>query len=567
MEFCKTDIQPLINEGASREDIAASIFQSVVNQTISGLACGKPIRGNVAFLGGPLQFLSELRTRFVETLKLEKHQVISPSNAQLYVALGAALSSKKSKVIPFKSLEERLSVLDSVTVHEVERLQPLFRDDKELEDFRARHRKSAIPRRDIKSFEGKCFLGIDAGSTTTKAVLIDENGAILYSYYGSNNGSPLKSAVKILKDIYSQLPGTAVIANSAVTGYGEGLIKTALDIDIGEIETIAHYKAADAILPGVEFILDIGGQDMKCLRVKNGVIDSIMLNEACSSGCGSFIETFAHSLNMDVKDFANEALLAQKPVDLGSRCTVFMNSRVKQAQKEGASVGDISAGLSYSVIKNALQKVIKIRDPRELGEKVIVQGGTFYNDAVLRSFELIAGKEAVRPDIAGLMGAYGVALIAKERFVDGHLSTVLKTDELDKFNIEVSMRRCGLCGNNCLLTINTFSGGKEFISGNRCERGAGIEIKRDDVPNLFDYKYRRLFSYKPLDRSQATRGTLGIPRVLNMYETILSGLRFSRSLGLGWSSLPDLQRRYMSWEWRRYRQSLRATLPRLFMGI
>ncbi|HOM02468.1 MAG TPA: acyl-CoA dehydratase activase-related protein [Acetivibrio sp.] len=529
--FAKTDIQPLINEGASREDIAASIFQSVVNQTISGLACGKPIRGNVAFLGGPLQFLPELRKRFVETLKLEKHQIISPSNAQLYVALGAALSSKKAKVIPFKSLESKLSVLDSVTVHEVERLQPLFEDSRELEEFRARHRKNAVARRDIKSFEGKCYLGIDAGSTTTKAVLIDENGAILYSYYGSNNGSPLKSAVKILKEIYSQLPDTAVIANSAVTGYGEGLIKTALDIDIGEIETIAHYKAADAFLPGVEFILDIGGQDMKCLKVKNGVIDSIMLNEACSSGCGSFIETFAHSLNMDVKDFANEALLAKNPVDLGSRCTVFMNSRVKQAQKEGASVGDISAGLSYSVIKNALQKVIKIRDPKQLGEKVIVQGGTFYNDAVLRSFELIAGKEAVRPDIAGLMGAYGVALIAKERYEDGHESTILKADELDNFNIEVSMRRCGLCGNNCLLTINTFAGGKEFISGNRCERGAGVEIKRDDIPNLFDYKYRRLFSYKPLDRSEAKRGTVGIPRVLNMYENYPFWFTFFTELG------------------------------------
>lgn len=530
--FAKTDIQPLINEGASREDIAASIFQSVVNQTISGLACGKPIRGNVAFLGGPLQFLSELRTRFVETLKLEKHQVISPSNAQLYVALGAALSSKSSKVISFKSVEEKLSVLDSVTVHEVERLEPLFRDGKELEDFRARHNNNAVPRRDIKSFEGGCFLGIDAGSTTTKAALIDESGAILYSYYGSNNGSPLKSTVKILQEIYKLLPATARIVNSAVTGYGEGLIKKALDIDIGEIETIAHYKASDAILPGVEFILDIGGQDMKCLRVKNGVIDSIMLNEACSSGCGSFIETFAHSLNMDVKDFAKEALLAQMPVDLGSRCTVFMNSRVKQAQKEGASVGDISAGLSYSVVKNALQKVIKIRDPKELGEKVIVQGGTFYNDAVLRSFELIAGKEAVRPDIAGLMGAYGAALIAKERYEEGHVSTIVKANELDSFNIDVSMRRCGLCGNKCLLTVNTFAGGKEFISGNRCEKGAGVEENRDDIPNLFDYKYRRIFSYKPLDRKEASRGIVGIPRVLNMYEnypfwfTFFTELRF-----------------------------------------
>ena len=336
------DIQPLINEGASKEDISASIFQSVVNQTISGLACGKPIRGNVAFLGGPLQFLSELRVRFIETLKLEEHQVISPDNAELYVALGAALASKDLKGIPFRSLAGRLSVLNDITVHEVERLAPLFNDEKELEDFRIRHQNSAVSQRDIKGYAGKCFLGIDAGSTTTKAVLIDESGAILYSHYGSNNGSPLKSTVKILKKIYGLLSKDAKIVNSTVTGYGEGLIKVALAVDIGEIETIAHYKAADAILPGVEFILDIGGQDMKCLKIKNGVIDSIMLNEACSSGCGSFIETFAHSLNMSVEDFAKEALLAKSPVDLGSRCTVFMNSRVKQAQKEGASVGDIS---------------------------------------------------------------------------------------------------------------------------------------------------------------------------------------------------------------------------------
>jgi predicted CoA-substrate-specific enzyme activase len=516
--FAKTDIQPLINEGASREDIAASIFQSVVNQTISGLACGKPIRGNVAFLGGPLQFLSELRVRFVETLKLEKRQEISPDNAELYVALGSALASKDLKGIPFRTLAGRLSVLNDITVHEVERLAPLFNDEKELEDFRIRHQNSAVSKRDIKGYAGKCYLGIDAGSTTTKAVLIDESGAILYSHYGSNNGSPLKSTVKILREIYGLLSKDAKIVNSTVTGYGEGLIKAALEVDIGEIETIAHYKAADAILPGVEFILDIGGQDMKCLKVKNGVIDSIMLNEACSSGCGSFIETFAHSLNMSVEDFAKEALLAKSPVDLGSRCTVFMNSRVKQAQKEGASVGDISAGLSYSVIKNALQKVIKIRDPEEMGQKVIVQGGTFYNDAVLRSFELIAGKNVVRPDIAGLMGAYGAALIAKERYTQGYESTLVKSEELDGFGFDISMRRCGLCGNNCLLTINTFSGGKEFISGNRCERGAGIDKKRDDILDLFDYKYKRMFSYKPLDKNEAIRGTVGIPRVLNLYE-------------------------------------------------
>lgn len=394
--FAKSDIQPLLNEGAAKEDIAASVFQSVVNQTISGLACGKPIRGNIAFLGGPLQFLSELRQRFIETLKIPDDQVIFPENAELYVAIGAALSSKNLGAVSFKSIESKLHLLDEVTVHEVERLEPLFKNEKELEEFRKRHSASKVERRDLETFEGDCFLGIDAGSTTTKAALIDEKGALLYSYYGSNNGSPLNSAISILKDIYKKLPKNATIVNSTVTGYGEGLIKAALGVDIGEIETIAHYKAAEKILPGVEFILDIGGQDMKCLRVKKGVIDSIMLNEACSSGCGSFIETFAYSLNMSVKDFASEALLAKQPVDLGSRCTVFMNSRVKQAQKEGASVGDISSGLSYSVIKNALQKVIKIRDPEEIGEKVIVQGGTFYNDAVLRSFELIAGKKSCK---------------------------------------------------------------------------------------------------------------------------------------------------------------------------
>lgn len=516
--FAKTDIQPLLNEGAAKQDIAASVFQSVVNQTISGLACGKPIRGNIAFLGGPLYYLSELRKRFIETLNLEERQVVFPENTQLFVAIGAALASKEEKVIPFKVFNEKLPVLEQVSVHEVERLRPLFLNQEELDGFYERHKKNTVRRGDISRFEGECFLGIDAGSTTTKAALIDENGTLLYSYYGSNQGNPMNSAVKILKELYSILPPKAVLVNSTVTGYGEGLIKTALGVDIGEIETIAHYKAADFFMPGVDFILDIGGQDMKCLKVKNGVIDSIMLNEACSSGCGSFIETFAHSLNMSVGEFAKEALAADQPVDLGSRCTVFMNSRVKQAQKEGATVGDISAGLTYSVIKNALLKVIKIRDPKEMGEKIIVQGGTFYNDAVLRSFELVSEREAVRPDIAGLMGAFGAALIAKERFEKGVESTLLKADQLNVFKTDVSMRRCTLCGNSCLLTINKFYNGKEFISGNRCEKGAGIENTKEDIPNLFDYKYRRTFGYTPLSKEKADRGTVGIPRVLNIYE-------------------------------------------------
>ncbi len=515
--FAKTDIQPLLNEGAAKEDIAASIFQSVVTQTISGLACGKPISGNIAFLGGPLYFLSELRKRFEITLNLRPEQVIFPENSQLFVAVGAALSSKECKITSFKEIKNKLPVLNTISVHEVERLKPLFSSQEELDEFRNRHRRQSASVKPLEKYKGDCFLGIDAGSTTTKAVLINNEGELLYSFYGSNNGSPLSSSIKILNDIYSKLPADAKIVNSTVTGYGEGLIKSGLGVDIGEIETIAHYKAADFFLPGVDFILDIGGQDMKCLKIKDGVIDSIMLNEACSSGCGSFIETFAKSLNFAVEDFAEQALLAEKPVDLGSRCTVFMNSRVKQAQKEGAQVGDISAGLSYSVIKNALLKVIKIRDPKEMGKKIIVQGGTFLNDAVLRSFELISEREAVRPNIAGLMGAFGAALIAKERYTGG-TSTILSRENIGNFVFDTELQRCKLCSNNCLLTINQFSDGSRFVSGNRCERGAGIESTTQDVPNLYDYKYKRIFGYRQNSDIEHSRGTVGIPRVLNMYE-------------------------------------------------
>ncbi len=530
--FAKTDIQPLLNEGAAREDIAASVFQSVVNQTISGLACGKPIRGNIAFLGGPLFFLSELRQRFIETLALKPHQVIFPDDSQLFVAIGAAVTSVNQQPISFKALKDKLPVLNEVAVHEVERLRPLFADQSELEAFKARHGASSVKRSKLEEHRGNCFLGIDAGSTTTKLALTDSEGSLLYSYYGSNGGSPLNSVVKELKKLYSHMPEGTFIAGSTVTGYGEGLIKSALQVDSGEIETIAHYKAAGKFLPGVEFILDIGGQDMKCMQVKNGVIDSIMLNEACSSGCGSFIETFAQSLNMGVEDFAKEALMAEKPVDLGSRCTVFMNSRVKQAQKEGATVGDISAGLSYSVIKNALFKVIKIRDPKELGSKIIVQGGTFYNDAVLRSFELISERETVRPDIAGIMGAYGASLIAAERYVEGIGSTLLPAESLEGFKSDTQLERCGKCSNNCLLTINIFPNSDRFISGNRCERGSGADEKDSSVPNLFDFKYKLLFSYKPLEKKDAARGSIGIPRVLNFYEnypfwhTFFTALKF-----------------------------------------
>lgn len=531
--FAKTDVQPLINEGAKPEDIAASILQAVVNQTISGLACGKPIRGNVAFLGGPLYFLSELRQRFIETLQLTDDEVIFPEDPQLFVALGAALLSRKYEKVEFSSLKDAVIKIKDVKDEDIERLAPLFKNKEEYDEFNLRHSKDVAKRADLSTYKGKAYLGIDAGSTTTKVTLINDKNEIIYSHYGSNEGNPLKKVTQIIKEIYSILPEGVEIANSTVTGYGEALIKTALHVDLGEIETIAHYKAAEYFLPGVDFILDIGGQDMKCLKIKNGVIDSILLNEACSSGCGSFIEAFAKSLNMSVENFAKEALKSKAPVDLGSRCTVFMNSRVKQSQKEGAQVSDISAGLSYSVIKNALFKVIKIRDEKEMGEKIIVQGGTFYNDAVLRAFEQISGRQAVRPDIAGLMGAFGAAIIAKERYVEGRQSTLLEKEKIDSFEMTSDFKRCGKCGNNCLLTINEFTTGEKFISGNRCERGLGIEKNQNQkVPNLYKYKYKRTFNYTPLKAEEAKRGVIGIPRVLNMYEnypfwfTLLTNLGF-----------------------------------------
>ncbi|WP_252230655.1 2-hydroxyacyl-CoA dehydratase [Clostridium sp. ZBS15] len=516
--FAKTDVQPLINEGASKEDISASIFQAVVNQTISGLACGKPIKGNVAFLGGPLFFLSELRQRFIETLNLKEEEVIFPKNPQLFVAQGAALLSTKNNFTDLESIVKKVKNLSAIKDDDVERLDVLFENEDEYIKFKKRHEKAKVKRGDLNNYKGKAFLGIDAGSTTTKIALINDKDELIYSLYEGNEGNPLKKVIQMLKDLYSKLPSEVEITNTTVTGYGEALIKSALHIDIGEIETIAHYKAAEYFLPGVDFILDIGGQDMKCLKIKNGTIDSILLNEACSSGCGSFIETFAKSLNMKIENFAKEAIKSKAPVDLGSRCTVFMNSRVKQSQKEGAEISDISAGLSYSVIKNALFKVIKLRDEKDIGDKVIVQGGTFYNDAVLRSFELVSGREAVRPDIAGLMGAFGCAIISKERYVDGEKSSILSKDKINNFNMTAVFKRCGKCGNNCLLTVNKFSTDEEFISGNRCERALGVDKTKNDIPNLYKYKYKRTFNYIPLKENEAKRGVIGIPRVLNMYE-------------------------------------------------
>lgn len=529
--FAKTDVQPLINEGVAKEDIAVSVLQAIVIQTISGLACGRAIKGNVAFLGGPLYFLSELRKRFIEVLDLKEEQVIFPQNSQLFVALGAALSSMEEETITFSALMERVKSFDGSAIAESDRLEALFKNERDYKEFKKRHEKNSVKRKSLNDFSGKCFLGIDAGSTTTKVALIDGEGALLYTYYGSNEGNPLQSTIKILKELYSILPPKAQIANTTVTGYGEALLKAALKVDIGEIETMAHYKAAEFFCPGVDFILDIGGQDMKCLKIKNGVIDSIQLNEACSAGCGSFLDTFAESLDIGIDEFASQALLARSPVDLGSRCTVFMNSRVKQAQKEGASVGDISAGLSYSVIKNALYKVIKIRNPKELGEKIVVQGGTFYNDAALRSFEKLTDREVIRPDIAGLMGAFGAALISRERYQEDYESTLLNKNELEEFGISTKVARCGLCSNNCLLTINNFKNGEKFISGNRCERGAGKQKNKNSLPNLFQYKYDRVFQYEPLSKEKAKRGRVGIPRVLNIYENYPFWFTFFTELG------------------------------------
>ena len=412
--FAKTDIQPLINEGATKEDLSASIFQAVVNQTISGLACGKPIRGHVAFLGGPLHFLSELKTAFIRTLKLDDEHTIVPENSHLFAAIGSALNAKKDVTVSLTDLKDRLR--HSIKLDfEVERMEPLFATEEDYEAFNKRQSSYKVATGDLASYKGNCYLGIDAGSTTTKTALVGEDGSLLYSFYSNNNGSPLKTAIRSIQEIYSKLPEGANIAYACSTGYGEALIKAALLLDEGEVETVSHYYAAAFFDPEVDCILDIGGQDMKCIKIKNQTVDSVQLNEACSSGCGSFIETFAKSLNYSVQDFAKAALFAQHPIDLGTRCTVFMNSKVKQAQKEGAEVSDISAGLAYSVIKNALYKVIKVSDATELGRHIVVQGGTFYNDAVLRSFEKIASCEAIRPDIAGIMGAFGAALIARER--------------------------------------------------------------------------------------------------------------------------------------------------------
>ena len=526
--FAKTDIQPLINEGATKADLAASIFQAVVNQTISGLACGKPIRGTVAFLGGPLHFLTELKAAFVRTLKLTEETTVDPENSHLFAAMGAALLSEE-KAVSLNDLIARLEQGVSVSF-EMPRLEPLFRDKAEYNNFSDRHSKAVVRKADTTTYEGNCFLGIDAGSTTTKLVLIGEDGELLWKFYANNQGNPIMTAQFAIGELKRVLPESARIVRACSTGYGEALLKSAFNLDEGVVETIAHCTAASFFDTDVDCVLDIGGQDMKCIKLKNGTVDSIMLNEACSSGCGSFIENFATSLGYTAEGFAKEALFAKAPVDLGTRCTVFMNSNVKQAQKEGASVSDISAGLAYSVIKNALYKVIKLASAEDLGKHIVVQGGTFYNQAVLRAFEKIAGVDATCPDISGLMGAFGAALIAKSHYA-GVTSTMLSLDEILRLSYTTTSVRCGGCSNNCMLTINNF-GGRKHISGNRCEKGAGGSGKGEKAPNMVEFKRKRLFNpYKPLSEESAPRGTIGIPRVLNMYENYPFWATFFKALG------------------------------------
>ena len=535
--FAKTDVQALLNQGASHENIAKSVFQAIVNQTIAGLACGHKIEGNVAFLGGPLTFLSELRQCFCDTLELDEAHCIIPENGELFIALGAALMNDECRDITVGELTKEIGALIGVPMEATDRVDPLFRNEAELEEFRARHAKAVTPKGDINDAEGPCYLGIDAGSTTLKVVLINSKNEIIFSHYGPNHGKPLEKSQELIEKIYSLLPKGAYIAHSGVTGYGEAFLKRALGIDIGEVETIAHYRAAQFFCPDVSFILDIGGQDMKCTKVRDGYIEDIVLNEACSSGCGSFIDTFATSLRLPIEQFAKEGLLAPMPIDLGSRCTVFMNSKVKQAQKEGATVPDIAAGLAYSVIKNALYKVLKVKDPKELGDHIVVQGGTFYNEAVLRAFEKLMGVEVIRPDVSGLMGAYGMALLASEAAeeLQNQHSTLLDSDGLKSLQVSTSMRNCGLCSNNCMLTINAFSDGRTYVTGNRCDRGAGdmIQEKHKPVPNMVDVKLRRYFDYFLKKNIPEFEGKLriGIPRVLNMYEDFPFWFTFFNQLG------------------------------------
>ncbi|MEG1730875.1 MAG: acyl-CoA dehydratase activase [Oscillospiraceae bacterium] len=547
--FAKSDIQPMLNQGVRKEDIAASIYQAVVDQTISGLAQGRRIEGKVMFLGGPLYYCKGLRIRFKETMKLSDADAVFPEYGRFAVAMGAALyAAKQGEELSFSELTDKLR-RSSAAKEGSRALPPLFANEEEYAAFSARHALATVPRIDPKTYEGDAYLGIDCGSTTTKLALISNDDELLYSYYGSNLGDPVAIIREKLSEIYQLCGEHITLRGSAVTGYGEELISAAFGVDEGLVETIAHFTAARRFKPDADFILDIGGQDIKCFKISGGAIDSIMLNEACSSGCGSFVETFAKSWGYTIDEFSKLGLFAKNPVDLGSRCTVFMNSSVKQAQKDGADVSDISAGLSMSVVKNAVYKVIRAHSASELGQSVVVQGGTFLNDAVLRSFEKELGCEVVRPDIAGLMGAFGAALHIKANAPEK--TGLISQAELLEFTHVSRSSVCKGCGNNCRLTINSFGGGKKFVSGNRCEKGAGLKDSFADVPSLYKYKREKLMA---LGTKTGTRGTIGLPLALGMYETaplwhavfselgfkvILSGLSTREYYSRGQYSIPS----------------------------
>ncbi len=513
--FAKSDIQPILNQGGRKEDIAASIFQAVVDQTIAGLTQGRDLDGKIVFLGGPLHFLKGLRERFIETLKLDEEHGIFPENSQVYAALGAAICSDTYDMMEYDEIISRLE--NAVTASSITNpMPPLFNNEEEYREFSERHRKASPDLADLETYEGKAYLGIDAGSTTTKVVLMAENGGILYSYYSSNLGNPVRVVKEQLEKIYRLCGDRIKICAGGVTGYGEDLIKNAFGVDFGIVETVAHLRAAKYFQPDVDFIIDIGGQDMKCFKIRGGAVDSIMLNEACSSGCGSFIETFAKALGYDIATFAKLGIFDKTPVNLGSRCTVFMNSSVKQAQKDGASVEDISAGLSISVVKNAIYKVIRAASADDLGKHIVVQGGTFLNDAVLRSFEQEIGREVIRPTIAGLMGAYGAALYAQDSKLEQ--TTILTSEQLKTFTHTARPVTCNLCTNHCALTVNTFDGGRRFISGNRCSRPLGKE--KSKTPNMYAYKLNRILEMEGKGSGDGSRGKMGLPLGLNMYENM-----------------------------------------------
>ncbi len=515
--FAKSDIQPLLNQGARREDIAASIFQAVVDQTVSGLAQGRSIEGKVLFLGGPLFFLKGLKNAFVRTLGLDEENALFPEEAPVFVAYGCSLYSSTSDDV-FRADEIIRKISNARTSDGIVTGQPLFASQAEYDEFIDRHKKYDLAYADIRKYKGDAYLGIDAGSTTTKLVLITDDGKILYHHYSSNMGQPLDKIADQIKRIYQEMNPDITIKGSAVTGYGEDLIKSGLSVDFGIVETVAHFKAASYFCPDVDFIIDIGGQDIKCFKIKNKSIDSIMLNEACSSGCGSFIQTFAMALGYDISEFSQLGLFAQHPVDLGSRCTVFMNSSVKQAQKDGATVEDISAGLSMSIIKNAIYKVIRANSPDELGKNIVVQGGTFLNDAVLRSFEKEIGRNVIRPSISGLMGAFGCALYAKEKSAS-EKSSLISEDDLDSFAYTSRSAQCGGCTAHCQLNIINFGKGRRFISGNRCEKGGGIS-KRNTIPNLYEYKYTSIVNTVKRHQPKRPVGTVGLPLALGFYEQL-----------------------------------------------